>query len=286
MTSVPENRQAWNSYDWSQQGDEWSESWGSTVQLWNGTVMPRIARCLPAEHVLEIGPGGGRCTQFLVSQARRLTLVDLSAECIARCKQRFGEPARIAYVVNDGKSLEAVDDSSVDFAFSWDSLVHVELDVMEAYLSGLAQKLKPGSCAFLHHSNVGAFAAKVSHIPAEDLHWRARSVSAEDIQAACERAGMECLAQERLSWGGGALTDCFSLLRRPKDAAARVRPQVVTHLAFHSEVAHLSRRHALYNPNAQHTRPARETWLEVGSSPYAPLGYRLTDWLSRVWGRF
>jgi hypothetical protein len=50
--------------------------------------------------------------------------------------------------VNDGRSLAAVADGSVDLIFSFDSLVHVEADVMLAYLEQLAHKLTPHGIGF------------------------------------------------------------------------------------------------------------------------------------------
>lgn len=50
-----------------------------------------------------------------------------------------------------------VADSSVDFAFSFDSLVYVEAEVLKGYLTELARVLKPDGVAFLHHSNLGAY---------------------------------------------------------------------------------------------------------------------------------
>ena len=49
-----------------------------------------------------------------------------------------------------------VDDESIDFAFSADSLVHADLDVIAAYLSELARTLRPNGVGFIHHSNLGA----------------------------------------------------------------------------------------------------------------------------------
>ena len=36
--------------------------------------------------------------------------------------------------VNDGRSLAFLDDASVDFVFSWDSLVHADADVCRAFI--------------------------------------------------------------------------------------------------------------------------------------------------------
>jgi hypothetical protein len=58
-----------------------------------------------------------------------------------------------------GKSLSAVADGSIDFAFSFDSLVHFEVDAMESYLRELACKLSADGVAFLDHSNLGEYPA-------------------------------------------------------------------------------------------------------------------------------
>src|SRR5579859_8081721 len=41
--------------------------------------------------------------------------------------------------MNDGTSLAMIEDGTVDLVFSFDSLVHVEADVMDAYLDEIAR---------------------------------------------------------------------------------------------------------------------------------------------------
>ena len=84
-------------------------------------------------------------------------MVDLTERCIEACKERFSADSHITYYVNDGKSLAMIPDDSVDFVFSFDALVHVEADVIKAYLSQLALQLKPDGVGFIHHSNIGAY---------------------------------------------------------------------------------------------------------------------------------
>jgi hypothetical protein len=50
-----------------------------------------------------------------------------------------------------------VPDDSIDFVFSFDSLVHAEADVMQAYLNQLVRKLKLNGVGFIHHSNIGEY---------------------------------------------------------------------------------------------------------------------------------
>jgi ubiquinone/menaquinone biosynthesis C-methylase UbiE len=117
---------------------------------------------LPARHILEIAHGHGRWTQFLADQCDALTLIELSAECLAVCRERFRERSHLRCHVNDGRSLRMVADRSIDFAFSFDSLVHVELPVLEAYLHELARVLTPDGVASCIIPTLGPTARLVS----------------------------------------------------------------------------------------------------------------------------
>ncbi len=105
MPTLDQNKFQWSSYDWPQEGHEWSGPWGGTQYLWYGTILPRILHAVPAKHILEIAPGYGRCTQFLLNLCDRLSLVDITEKCIEACKKRFHAYSHICYYVNDGKSL-------------------------------------------------------------------------------------------------------------------------------------------------------------------------------------
>src|SRR3954469_21448802 len=158
MADVEENLAVWSTdWDWSTQGDEWSAWWGDTHALWYGALLPRIHAFLPAGTILEIAPGYGRWTQFLKEECERLVAVDLTERCIDACRERFSDATNIEYHVNDGRSLDMVADGSIDFAFSFDSLVHAEADVVGAYVEQLARKLSPDGIGFIHHSNIGGY---------------------------------------------------------------------------------------------------------------------------------
>jgi ubiquinone/menaquinone biosynthesis C-methylase UbiE len=196
--------------------------------MWFGALLPRIHAHLPTGTILEIAPGYGRWTQFLKDSCERLVIVDLAERCIEHCRRRFADAGNIEYHVNDGRSLAMVEDGSIDFVFSFDSLVHVEADVLEAYLGELARKLRPDGVGFLHHSNAGryrALTALAKRMPERvrrplvnrgalvDVYaWRAESVTAEWFADQCGRAGLACVAQEKIPWQHGPfLTDVLSL---------------------------------------------------------------------------
>jgi len=276
VPTVAENRAAWSKFPWTRQGDEFSRGWGSTEMLWWGTLMPRIQRFVPVDTILEIAPGFGRCTQYLKGLCRKLIVVDLSTRCIEACRQRFASSGHITYHVNDGKSLDAIPDDSVDFAFTYDSLVHAEADVIDAYLVELQRKLRPDGVGFFHHSNLGAYLRSNGRLPpylANDFgnNWRAESVTAEVFAQLCAKAGLECIRQELVvfypasSLRGGrritrrlgplgqwlidrsvrVLNDCFSVFTRHGSRWSSP-PQIFANRQFTREVRNLARLSRLY----------------------------------------
>ena len=211
MPTINENIKAWTDHIWPQEGDEWSTSWGGTNYLWFTTIYPRIMRFLPRPNILELAPGYGRCTQYLAKLGQKLIIVDLNTKCIDHCKKRFDKLHNITYFVNDGKSLDMIKDGSIDFIFSWDSMVHVEKDTIGIYLKQLAKKLNQGGLGFIHHSNLADFLDLSGKLSIPNPHWRAESMSADIFRIYCEQYNLKCIVQEKINWGGDVLNDCLSL---------------------------------------------------------------------------
>ena len=214
-------------YDWKDAGEEWSESWGTSAAQWSGAILPRIRDCLPSGTILEIGPGFGRWTNYLKDYCEHLLIVDPAVECIEACRRRFAAHPRVRCYLNDGRSLSIFPDQSIDFVFSFDSLVHVKREIIEAYLSQLSTKLRIGGRGFIHHSNLGEYAHSFRErlpprvekllIKAKILDWdhqRDPNMSAELFRGLCARYGLHCLGQELVNWRGRRLIDCFSLFAR------------------------------------------------------------------------
>jgi SAM-dependent methyltransferase len=232
---LAENLRTWAEYRWERDGDEWSAPWGSSHVMWAATILPRIAHFLPAGRVLEIAPGRGRCTQFLAPLCERLIVVDVVRANITACRERFARVRNIDYHLGDGCTLPFVPDASLDFAFSWDSLVHVDAEVLAGYLRELARTLKPGAFAFIHHSNYASILAAGQKV--KDLHGRDPSTSSTWVADACPRVGLHCRVQELLPWGGMGLLDCFSLVERPRNPwALRPEPVRMERTGFYDEL--------------------------------------------------
>ncbi len=215
MPTIEENLAGWTAYDWNRQGEEWSQAWNGTEHLWWGTLYPRIMGFIPAGTVLEIAPGFGRITHFLKDACDRLIGVDLTSRCIEACGERFRGDPHVELHVNDGLSLGMIADGSIDFAFSFDSLVHAEAEVLLSYARELGRKLSPTGVGFIHHSNLGAFVdPETGELPYPPPHSRTASMSARLFRRFCDDAGLSCQRQEIVNWGGYILHDCFSVFTR------------------------------------------------------------------------
>jgi ubiquinone/menaquinone biosynthesis C-methylase UbiE len=231
MGSIEENKLLFDgTYNWTNRGDEWSVAWGGPSMQWYGTILPRIKSYIPTNRILEIACGYGRWTQYLKDLCKNLVVVDISEECIQACKQRFSGCSHIEYHVNDGTTLDMISDSSVDFVFSFDSLVHSGESVMKAYICQLQRILVNAGVAFIHHSNLGQYARTYSGIRKirrleglltrlgmleKNLHWRDFSVDAKKVERFAEEDGLRCLSQEIIPWGTKRMfIDCISTIAK------------------------------------------------------------------------
>jgi len=217
MPDLTWNKAYWDGdYDWRGRGEEWSQAWGSSEAQWFGSLYPRLHRFLPAERVLEIAPGHGRWTHYLLQYTRADYLgIDLAAEGIDYCRAIFAARPLARFAVNDGLSLEQAEDGAFDLVFSFDSLVHAEMEVHERYVPQILAKLTPTGVAFIHHSNWAEVAgAEVNR------HVRGENVGARAFAALVRQHGGAVLVQERIAWGMSALCDALTLFCRAERAGA------------------------------------------------------------------
>jgi ubiquinone/menaquinone biosynthesis C-methylase UbiE len=247
------------SWDWSDEGEQWSDWWGGTSALWFGGLLPRIHAFVPTGTILEIAPGYGRWTQYLKELCEQLVVVDLAPNCIEHCRSRFADDTNIEYHVNDGRSLPMIADSSIDFVFTWDSLVHADADILNAYVGELKRILKPDGVAFIHHSNVGAhrlahkIAMRAPQPVMRDLirrgaildviAWRSPTMSAAALRDMAKDHGLVCFGQEIFNWEHGRFrTEAISMLAQPGSRFDR-ETEIRSHHNFKDE----ARRAQLYN---------------------------------------
>jgi ubiquinone/menaquinone biosynthesis C-methylase UbiE len=121
-----------------------------------------IAPYLSFESVAcEIGPGGGRWTRYLLS-FRELYLVDFHRELLDEFGRNFRAP-HLHLIKNSGSDLPGIADRSVDFLFSFGVFVHLDMPIIEKYLSEIRRVLKEHGNAVIQYSDKRKLAAKKNH---------------------------------------------------------------------------------------------------------------------------
>ena len=237
MPSVDENIVTWDNYDWHNRGHEWSTPWGNTDRQWEITVHPRIRRALARyPRALEIGPGMGRWTTRLLPDVHHLDVVDVSAKALNGLKiltlSKLLPEIRDKVDVHLGSGSDLpVKDDSIDFVFSFDSLVHADVDVLNAYLMESARVLhETRGLGFIHHAN-----------QAGPRHCRG-TATADSVLQGCQKAGLHCYSQELTPWvhEQDGLMDCFTYFgKAPGDLYQRVVTDVLAEANYAKKLAAL-----------------------------------------------
>lgn len=131
-------------------GLQWGdpESTPPVVFVKSRYVLPYIN---PGHTALEIGPGGGRWTQYLVKM-KHVYAVDYHDAMFDEVRRWVTSP-NLTLIKNNGTDFPGVPDASIDFLFSFDVFVHLDADIIAAYLDSMKRVLKPGATGLLHYSD-------------------------------------------------------------------------------------------------------------------------------------
>jgi SAM-dependent methyltransferase len=228
MPNLSWNIRQWDEqYRWDLRGEEWSTAWGSSEAQWFGTLYPRIHRHLPAARILEIAPGFGRWTRYLLEYCEEYTGIDLSSECVSACQETFRKWEKARFFKNDGLSL-ADASGQYDFVFSFDSLVHADTEVFNTYVPAILRVLKHDGVAFIHHSNF------IDSGETKNVHHRSEDVSASILRRIIEQNGGAVLVQETVNWGSSYLIDCLTTFAT---GGARAQPIIFANNKFMDEAS-------------------------------------------------
>jgi len=208
LNSATLNKHIWQSWDWSAQGDEWSQS-----KEWEESLVRSVLhRYIPNRgRVLEIGPGGGRWTAHLLERAEDYVGVDISATCVAHCQKRFAAASGARFLVGSGRDLTGVDSASIDSIWSFDAFVHINAREVDGYITEFARVLRPGGTAVIHHGAVGGSLGG----------WRS-NLTANSLHEMVRRSGLR-IEQVLTSWAGAAGTqnmthgDQITVMSKPAD---------------------------------------------------------------------
>ena len=102
--------------------------------------------------ILEIAFWYGRWTRYLLKSYKRFIWVDICQACVDVCKKEFADEKHTEFRLWNGNDLHWISDNSIDFAFSFDSFVHMEQKVILEYIKEISRVLKIGWVCVIHHS--------------------------------------------------------------------------------------------------------------------------------------
>jgi SAM-dependent methyltransferase len=233
--TLAENKEKWFNFDWTaggklSGGERWSGSFGNSEAQWHFAILPRVHRYLPAKVICEIAPGYGRWSKFLLDVCEIYCGIDIIASCVAACANRFTNYQNARFLVGDGVSLSPIEDHSVDFIFSFDSLVHCDAEIIESYVPEMLRALKPQGRAFVHHSNLRESPAALTD-QKSPIHWRATNVSATIVRSMVGQAGGAVYSQELINWSNTPhLIDCITVFGWAEGAP--LNPKIVENADF------------------------------------------------------
>lgn len=105
----------------------------------------------PQHRAVEIGPGGGRWTRYLLG-FKELYLVDYHAELQEELKENFKQP-NMRFILNSGVDFPGIPERSIDFLFSFGTFVHLDVSLIGQYLQNMRPILTPTATVVLHYAD-------------------------------------------------------------------------------------------------------------------------------------
>lgn len=100
---------------------------------------------------LEIGPGGGRWTRYML-KAKRLYAVDYHQKLLDELRKTYDRP-NMVFIKNNGTDFPGVPDASIDFLFAFGVFVHLDIEIIGQYLGNMRRTLKPDAVAVIQYSD-------------------------------------------------------------------------------------------------------------------------------------
>ncbi|ARN81095.1 class I SAM-dependent methyltransferase [Methylocystis bryophila] len=179
---------------------------------WSSIILPILSTYpIDLSETIDFACGRGRNARKLKEVgAGNITLVDVNAENIAYCDQNLVPLGGYAVFLNNGYDLHPLPSEAYTFVYSFDAMVHFDLEIVLSYIAEFARVLRPGGFAFVHHSN---FTGNPGGSFQQNPHWR-NFMSAPIFKHVAVHDGFDVLRQETFAWGGAADIDCITVMKR------------------------------------------------------------------------
>jgi len=178
----------------------------------------------PAEcRMVEIGCGVGRMTRWIATNFQEVHGVDISAEMLARARERLHDCPNVTLHLGSGADLAGLPDAYFDLAFSYIVFQHIpSREIIEAYVRDAVRVLRPG----------GAFRFQVSGWSPWEYRrqskdtWQGESCSLPQALDLLQRNGLQPLHCQ-----GGGTQYLWLTARKPRDLGDASRDLLIRELA-------------------------------------------------------
>jgi ubiquinone/menaquinone biosynthesis C-methylase UbiE len=128
-------------------GDEWGNK-ASVNQFVQEFIGPYVD---PTSIVLEIGSGGGRIAAKIAPSCGHLICLDVEFEMAKLGKSSLATASQLSWIITSKHQvIIPLANASLDFAYSFDTFVHLDRRVIYKYLLEASRVLKVGSKLALH----------------------------------------------------------------------------------------------------------------------------------------
>jgi SAM-dependent methyltransferase len=134
-------------------GEEWTTTDAAVAGIVEEWISPYVTK---DSAVAEIGVGGGRVAMIVADEVHELIGFDLSQMMLEHAKRALADKPNVRLALVDGPKLPDDLTGKLDFVYSFDVFVHLDLHTIWKYLQEIDRVLKPGGRAFLHTSNLTA----------------------------------------------------------------------------------------------------------------------------------
>ncbi len=181
-----------------------SEEAARATGAWSAAQVCSAVELSPTDTVLELGCGAGRIGRELLDHCGSWIGVDISPNMIQVAGQRLEGRNNVRLEVLDRTSLECIESSSVDKAYTIAVFCHMDKEDLFLYMRELERVLRPGALAYLETWNLAdpvgwqRWMMEVDHWDGADQSQRkdvARNQFCvpEEFQLYADRAGLQPL---------------------------------------------------------------------------------------------
>jgi len=182
----------------------------ATSGFWDSTSPFRRAfDQLDLTAVLEIACGFGRHSQRIAKSCGRLWLLDTSIDALEEARRRFqGYPNVEVLPPGQGNNI-GLENDSCTAVFSYDAMVHFEMNDVFSYLREAFRVLKVGGRLLLHHS---AYELAPGNTFDQNPGWR-NFMNLQTFKHVALQSGFRIISVETLDWNAPK-SDALTLLEK------------------------------------------------------------------------